>query len=251
MNKRIEELSLNGWPALQTVLYDGWLLRFADGYTKRANSINPIYGHGANLDEKIKYCENLYHARGRQTVFKITPFSEPYHLDARLEELGYERVDHSLVKTAFIGDLHVSEQGEDFVLTMELTESWLDAIACLQRLSNSQKETTRSMLADQPLRQAFGMLMRGDVPVAAGMIVLEEGYAGLFDIVTDVSERGRGYGELLTRRLLGWARQQGIRQSYLLVVKNNEAANRLYDKFGFETQYEYWYRVKKSGEEVG
>ena len=34
MIRLIEELSLNAWPALQTVLYDGWVLRFADGYTR-------------------------------------------------------------------------------------------------------------------------------------------------------------------------------------------------------------------------
>ncbi|MDB5085123.1 MAG: family N-acetyltransferase, partial [Bacilli bacterium] len=38
--KMIEELTLNNWQPLQTMLYDGWLLRFAGGYTKRANSVN-------------------------------------------------------------------------------------------------------------------------------------------------------------------------------------------------------------------
>jgi hypothetical protein len=27
---KIEELSLSAWPALQTEVYDGWILRFAD-----------------------------------------------------------------------------------------------------------------------------------------------------------------------------------------------------------------------------
>ncbi len=31
MIKLIEELSMNAWPALQTKLFDGWVLRFADG----------------------------------------------------------------------------------------------------------------------------------------------------------------------------------------------------------------------------
>jgi hypothetical protein len=34
MIKTFEELLLNMWPALQTKLYDGWILRFANGYTK-------------------------------------------------------------------------------------------------------------------------------------------------------------------------------------------------------------------------
>ncbi|RJE89842.1 GNAT family N-acetyltransferase [Paenibacillus sp. 1011MAR3C5] len=238
-------MSLNGWPALQTVLYDGWLLRFADGYTKRSNSVQPIYGYSGNLDERIRHCEELYRAQGQPTVFKITPFVEPTHLDARLEELGYERIDHTQVKTASIVDLPVSHQGEGFQCWTELTDEWLDTLARLQGLSDRQKETTRRMLAGQPLQKAFGLYKRGGSPVAAGLIVLEDGCAGLYDIVTDARERGRGYGEGLTRGLLEWARGQGIRMAYLLVVKNNAAANRLYGKFGFKTRYEYWYRVKK------
>ncbi|REK77445.1 GNAT family N-acetyltransferase [Paenibacillus paeoniae] len=245
IDKRIEELSLNGWPALRTVLFDGWLLRFADGYTKRSNSVQAIYGHNGDLIEKINRCEELYREQGQHTVFKITPFVEPSCLDARLEELGYERIDHTLVKTASIVDLDEPQHGDRFQYYRELTDEWLDAVARMQGLSDNQKETTRHMLTGQPLRRAFGLYKRGDVAVAAGMIVLEDGYAGLYDIVTDASERGRGYGAALTRGLLGWAKDQGVRTAYLLVVKNNAAANRLYDKFGFTTRYDYWYRVKK------
>ena len=37
-----EELSLNSHPAIQTNYYDGWLLRFGNGYTARANSVNML-----------------------------------------------------------------------------------------------------------------------------------------------------------------------------------------------------------------
>jgi len=243
-NKRIEELSLNGWPALQTIVQDGWLLRFAEGYTKRSNSIQPIYDCNGDLDGQINRCEEMYRAQGQPVVFKITPFAEPSGLDARLEELGYERIDHTLVKTASIDELPESRYGDGFQWDTELTDEWLAAVVRLQGLSGKGQDVTRRMLARQPLRRAFGLFKRGDVPVAAGMIVLEDGYAGLYDIVTDISERGRGYGDALTRGLLGWASEQGAWMAYLLVVKDNIAANRLYDKFGFMTQYEYWYRVK-------
>ena len=38
----IEELSLNALPCLQQILDDGWVLRLAEGYTKRANSVTPL-----------------------------------------------------------------------------------------------------------------------------------------------------------------------------------------------------------------
>ena len=43
MIQRIEELSMNALPALSTVLVNGWVIRFSDGCSKRANSVNPIY----------------------------------------------------------------------------------------------------------------------------------------------------------------------------------------------------------------
>ena len=49
--QKIEELSMNALPAMQTQIYDGWVIRFADGYTKRANSINPIAGAGMTTEK--------------------------------------------------------------------------------------------------------------------------------------------------------------------------------------------------------
>ena len=42
MVRHIKELAVNAWPSLQTLL-DGWVLRFANGYTRRANSVNLLY----------------------------------------------------------------------------------------------------------------------------------------------------------------------------------------------------------------
>ena len=35
----LEELSINAWAPLKSMNYDGWVIRMANGYTKRANSI--------------------------------------------------------------------------------------------------------------------------------------------------------------------------------------------------------------------
>ena len=59
----IEERSLNAHPAIETQFYDGWVLRFAGGYTKRANSVNPLYVGALPLDEKIAFCEGYTHGR--------------------------------------------------------------------------------------------------------------------------------------------------------------------------------------------
>ena len=99
MIRSIEELSMNAWPAMQTLHYDGWVLRYSDGYTKRANSVYPLYPSEINLDEKIEFCESFYHDRGLPAVFKLTEASTPANLDARLAERGYRKDSPTSVQT--------------------------------------------------------------------------------------------------------------------------------------------------------
>ena len=84
MIRHIEELALNAWPALQTLLLDGWVVRFANGYTRRANSVNPLYASEQDTDAKLRACEQFYRDRGLKVVFKMTAASQPDGLDALL-----------------------------------------------------------------------------------------------------------------------------------------------------------------------
>ena len=79
-----EELSLNAHPALQTQFFDGWVMRFANGYTNRANSINPLYPSTLDLQIKIAECEKRYFAQGLPAVYRLTDGSDP-NIDKTLE----------------------------------------------------------------------------------------------------------------------------------------------------------------------
>ena len=55
MIRLIEEHALNAWPPLQTLLLDGWVLRLANGYTRWANSVNPLYASQQDTDVVIQF----------------------------------------------------------------------------------------------------------------------------------------------------------------------------------------------------
>src|SRR4051812_28687177 len=93
----MEERSINAWPALQTLLYDGWVLRFSNRYTRRANSVNPLYPSTLGINQKISACEQFYGRHGLNTVFKMTAQSTP-GLDALLAEQGYWPDAHTSVQ---------------------------------------------------------------------------------------------------------------------------------------------------------
>ena len=40
--RALEERAFNAWPALRSAYCDGWLFRFSEGLTRRANSVNAV-----------------------------------------------------------------------------------------------------------------------------------------------------------------------------------------------------------------
>jgi hypothetical protein len=241
----IEEHTLNHWQSLQTVLYDGWILRFADGYTKRANSVNPIYQSKLLTDEKIAECERLYSNQNLPTVFKITPTIFPNDLDSILEYKGYAIVEPSLVKTLDLSNLKEPVL-KNIRIDNKVGTEWIDIHTKMSNKTDATKMTLTKIISNILVPKAFITLYDGNEAVSCGFGVIENGYVGIYNLVTDVKHRNKGYGEQLLLHLLNWAKANGAVRSYLQVVANNHSANRLYSKLGYEEIYTYWYRVKQT-----
>ncbi|UPK44768.1 GNAT family N-acetyltransferase [Paenibacillus pabuli] len=243
--KTIEELSLNHWQPLSTLLFDGWVLRFAQGYTKRANSIQPLHYSTQDVHEKIEQCERIYASNQLSTIFKITPFIQPDHLDQLLHEKGYDVVDLSRVQTRSLATIKEPEHS-DVKMDEQLTGEWLDHFCRLNQLSGLHRRTMEQMLNNIRTRTGFISLFIDGQVVACGFGVVERGYIGLYDIITDANFRNRGLAEQMILHLLHWGKENGATSSYLQVVANNAPALKLYAKLGYSEIYTYWYRVKKA-----
>jgi ribosomal protein S18 acetylase RimI-like enzyme len=246
LGKRIEEVSLNSWPALQQVLFDGWVLRFSRGYTKRANSVNSLYVSSMNVGEKIEICEGFYAERGLVPIFRITPFSSPPALDRVLAGREYRRIDPTSVLYLDLGSWSHSVLSKA-ELHPELLDEWMEAFCRLSRTAVDMHRTHKEILQAIPSRRFLGSLWQDGQVVACGLGVLENEYFGLFDLITDPELRGKGYGTRLLFGLLDWARGQGAVHAYLQVMRSNVPAQRLYQKLGFREVYSYWYRVPEIG----
>lgn len=238
-----EELSLNQWPALSVMLYDGWILRIAEGYTKRSNSVSPLYGSTLDLTSKVEECEKLYAANGLPPIFKMTPFVCPSHLDEVLMERGYTVVDPTSVQT-----VRLDTVPEPLAATVRVDEEptleWLEAFCRMNRLEGDRRGSMERILANIRTKKGFISFYRDGRIVSCGLGVIERNVIGLYDIVTDPAYRNRGYGEQMILNLLQWGKKQGAISSYLAVVVGNVPAWRLYSKIGYRELYRYWYRVK-------
>lgn len=242
---RIEEQSLNTWPALQTYLYDGWLLRFSNGYTKRANSVNALYAGQLSLDAKIDFCAAQYRERGLRPTFRLADFSQPPELDNALARRGYKRFDETSVQVLDLSWSGATGSDRACMLPEQSgLESWLGTF---HRLNPARRDMETHA---QLLNAAFGrkcpmVLMVDGETVACGLGISDNGYLGLFDIVTDTEQRRLGYGRELTQSLLKWGSASRAHFAYLQVMTDNQPAVALYAQLGFKELYRYWYRVPK------
>lgn len=240
---RFEEYALNGWPAPQTLFYDGWVLRFASGYTRRANSVNPLYPSSLPLDEKIATCERLYADQGLPTIFKLTSQSQPAGLEEALTERGYLMEAPTVVQTLSLAGSGSFPIPNGFVGSEHLTEKWFSTYAALSGTDEKYLPAMRQVLSLIALPHHFAMIMEGELPVACGLLVRQGEFVGFYDVVVAREARRRGYGRRLMQGLLGMGQLGGARTAYLQVMLNNPAALALYANLGFREQYRYWYRV--------
>lgn len=241
--QHIEEKSLNAWPARQTSIDDGWIIRFADGYTKRANSVTPLFRGNLSVAEKIDRCEALYNRQNQPPIFRLPSFHpESTAIDSILADRGYTMIDETSVQVA---DLEWAVHSEsEQVRNVLYPAHWLpiyhrlnsergDSDAHEQILTNILGETGYFVLMDEE---------HGNV--ACGLGVCEGPYLGLFDVVVDREHREKGYGSELMSALLAWGIERfQVKCAYLAVVVDNEPANKLYRRYGFRELYRYHYRV--------
>jgi ribosomal protein S18 acetylase RimI-like enzyme len=237
----LEERAASAWPALATVYLDGWVVRFADGYTRRANSASPLYEGSGRPDEKIDQCERLYAARRQRCIFKLTPAQAA--LDDLLACRGYSREAPSLVQVADLARLPAAPSAA-VTGTERPSERWLGDFARLNGVAEPHAAAMRRVLEAIVPSRRFGLLEVDGETAALGLAVVDRGWVGLYDVVTAPARRGQGHATGLLLHLLGWAAAEaGATRAYLQVAADNAPALALYRKLGFTEAYPYWYRV--------
>lgn len=134
---KMEELSLNAWPALETYFLDGWILRFAAGYTRRANSVNLLYPSHHDLSEKIAQCEAVYSGKGLPVIFKLAGRKRSQAIDQLLGLHGYGSEGVTSVQWL---DLSTYRPAEDLDIQLDpvINSTWEQWNAQLHSLTESQ-----------------------------------------------------------------------------------------------------------------
>lgn len=244
--RRIEEASLNAWPALTQLLYDGWVVRMTHGFTRRANSVTPLDVGGAReLLDKIRWCENFYARHRQATVFRLlesadgTPIPGGAALRTVLLERGYReeeptRVLHAALTVPGAAPLRPALRFTD-------RDRWLEAYGRLTGAPEASRPLHALILRGIAGDCLHALAWDGERPVACGLGVVEDDLLGLFDVATDSRHRRQGHGHRLIAALHARGAALGARHAYLQMARDNTPAEALYARFGYRDLYRYSY----------
>ena len=243
-----EELQSNAFPALQTVMYDGWSVRFGGGFTYRVNCANPMYPESLPAAEKVPYVEALYRQSGlSKSIFKLHEGMDPAQCGAcgaLLDQMGYDTQRRGNI---FVCDLAAFDRTPNTAVTVAdaMDDAWLEGFLTMNGTAAAQKAAAKTMLKNIHYPIAAASIWEEGRMVACGLGVIERGNVGLYDIYVDANCRRRGLGGDICTAIMQTGKAQGCHRAYLQVLSDNLGARAMYRVLGYGETYEYWFRTKE------
>ena len=237
---RIEEAGVHAWPALETAPLQGWLWRYSDGGSQRANSVSALTFTGADLDIAIDEAERLYASRGKGAMFQVSDVSAPAELDKRLEARGYRINDPC---TTLVSPINIAVNrpvGIEYFETA--TPEWFDCYASV--ITPERRRVAPQILNRIPPGSAFCGVRRDGRIVATALAVAHKDVVIAECVATLADARGTGAATAVMRGLESWGAAQGCKSSALQALVNNATAQALYRSLGYRPLGGYHLRVK-------
>ena len=243
-----EELQSNAFPALQSLHYDGWDVRFGGGFTYRVNCANPLYPEKLPAAEKIEFVETLYkNSSLDKSIIKLHDGMEAAQLAAcegLLNEKGYSSERRGNIFLCDLANFQASPKASVDISAC-MSDNWLSGFLQMNGTADQQYSAACSMLKNIYYPIAAASIYENGKMVACGLGVIERGYIGLYDIYVDAACRRRGLGLDICSAIMAYGKENGCHTAYLQVLSDNSGARALYKRLGYYETYEYWYRVKR------
>jgi ribosomal protein S18 acetylase RimI-like enzyme len=248
LNALVEETCMNAWPALKEVFYDGWLIRLANGATRRTNSVNVIGQGQRAIDDKIAYCEAVYRAHAQPSYFRILSIAAP-DLEAALDARGYRKEDETCTLFMNFRQRRPPAPAKDVevdILEGRPTREWLAAHRRHSRRTTEEAKALHAVLDVIAVPTFFAEARDETGEIASvGFGAIHDKLICLQWVVTDPAQRRKGLSRAALSALLRRGQEAGATGACLQVVADNHSAIRLYEGLGFGSElYRYHYRVR-------
>lgn len=247
--RRLEAIAARSWPSRETAFDGTWAVRLCDHDSKRQNCVVPLDpGDRRDLETRIAAVRSRYLSAERRPTFRLTPLAHPA-IDDALGSLGWEAVDRTHVMTV---DLPVGQPGRS-AATEGCRHRWVETLTHMNGIEEHRAAGLAGTIAriqrgGGPTVAEHGpaylhVAHEDDDPAAAALAVQLGEEVGLMEVFTDPKRRGRGHARRIVTGAIEAARERGATRAWLQVAASNTPAIALYESLGFETLYDYRYRV--------
>jgi ribosomal protein S18 acetylase RimI-like enzyme len=243
--RRLEEISQNASRPDRGLMIDGWSVGLSPGLAKRSRCVNAFYPSTRDFGENLAAARRAFASAALPCIFRITPFVSDDMLDDRLAALGYVKYDEALVQAVNLRDVqfdHLRPCAGNILNQPDLSvaANWVgemrgDDTREIAGLAERWRLSAARVSAD------FVFSAAGE-RVARSASIVDDGHVGIFDVGTAEAHRNHGYASALLAHQLRAAMGIGANIAYLQVRADNPARS-TYERFGFRTVYEYWYRA--------
>lgn len=238
----LEEVAAEGWPAPDVAWLGRWLLRAAEGFTGRANSVLPLGEPDRPLDPALAEVESWYAARSLPARFQV-PLPARAALDAALAERGWSAYSPVQVLTADVAAARsATPERADLppvVIEPVPAQDWLDGY---HYRGSAVVPAVAQRILTAPQRSGFAVVRSPEGTLAVGRAVVIGRWAGVTALDVAEEHRRRGLGSHVMRGLLDWAAAAGASSVYLQVAEENAPALALYARLRFAPHHRYHYR---------
>jgi N-acetylglutamate synthase len=240
----LERAGMKAWPGIEMSKNGSWVLRAANGYTQRANSVQPLDPNDDDdLDTRIAQIRDWYSARELPPIFRMTPLASP-KLALALDAACWTVADRSCSLAMEMPDVAPDPRGE---CLDPFGDRFLDSQRTMQGYSEDRMQKFVALMRAVSVPMT-GVVLYSDenVPVASSLWAVAEGVAVTGNVVTDTAQRRKGFGGAMMRTGLAWAKDQGAAAAALNVVADNVAGRGLYASLGYRWLFDYVYRYPGS-----
>jgi ribosomal protein S18 acetylase RimI-like enzyme len=267
--EQLQRMAARGWPAPVTEPLGQWLLRAADGFTGRANSVSVHGDPGVSLPAALRRVADFYARHGlpaRAQVVRHTTWDDAFTAAGWQPAGGLGRgAPHAgaVVLTATLRDaLARRPRPEPVPVHGEPTLPWLRRYGRTAALwtAGADLSTARAVLGAQQAREdgsidAIGFARLdaapGEPAAAVGRMVVTGAWAGMACVEVDPGARRSGLGRRVVHTLMAWAVERGARWCYLQTLPDNSAALSLYASYGFAEHSSYRYLSPPAQDSAG
>jgi ribosomal protein S18 acetylase RimI-like enzyme len=249
--KRFQEFLLNAWPAEHYFFLNGWIMRFNNGVTYRANSIFPIRytADESQVDFDIEIAESAYKRYGLPCTFTMHESFEPDNLDNLLKKRGFIEHDPTNTLISPINQFNIQKVNKnvEYKISNERSKEFSNTLAKYTQRDKSQQKIINQIVKRIIIpKQCFIVAQKhGEILGTVMGVLIPYGYVYVADLFVISNYRRKEIATSLMGELIkNWAIPNGAKYIWLQVERENTNAMKFYEHLGMKKAYNYYYLTK-------